>query len=525
MTDLQPDIIHNQALIYIEDICLDTKGKSNEQLGLPKPDRQNNACNPEIVREMNYDFDELTRFVTANQPKLVADQKIAYDTIVNAINCNEGGLFFLDAPGGTGKTFLLNLILATIRRSGKIILAVASSGIAATLLAGGRTAHSTFKIPLDMTRSDYPSCGVSRGTKRAELLNACSAVIWDECTMSHKKSFEAVERLFRDIKKSNVFMGGVAMIFAGDFRQTLPVIKRSTPVDELNACLKASILWSSVKNLTLNTNMRVHLHDDLDADKFASQLLDIGNGSVSYDRSDFTIALPVDLGVLVKDRRVLIEKVYPNLNVNNLRSEWLSERAILAPTNDVTDELNMVIQDMIPTSITRCYISIDRTMDPDQSVNYPIEFLNSLKPAGFPHHLLTLKIGSPIMLIRNLDPPRLCNGTRLVVSDLKPNIIVAKILIGPHKGELAFIPRIPLISSDLVLDFQRLQFPVKLCYALTINKSQGQSMKVVGVDLTESCFSHGKLYVACSRVGTPKNLYILCANGKTKNVVYKQAIR
>jgi hypothetical protein len=63
---------------------------------------------------------------------------------------HQGRVFFLDVPGGTGKTFLINLLLAQIRSSDKVALAVASSGIAATLLSGGRTAHSTFKFPLNV---------------------------------------------------------------------------------------------------------------------------------------------------------------------------------------------------------------------------------------------------------------------------------------------------------------------------------------------------------------------------------------
>lgn len=523
-TNISTGFIFNQALIFIEDICFGMKGKRNVELGLPQPERHINFCNPEIVREMNYNTDDLFRYVSINAPLLVPDQKIAYDSIMQSIMSEQGRMFFLDAPGGTGKTFLLNLILATGRQQGKIILAVASSGIAATLLTGGRTAHSTFKIPLDLSKTETPSCSISRGTNRAELLNSCSAIIWDECTMSHKKSFEAVERLLRDIRKSDKIMGGVTLIFAGDFRQTLPVIKRSTAADELNACLKSSSLWNHVQRLSLTTNMRIQLRGDIVAKNFASQLIQIGDGTIPYERTDYTIRLPTDFCFLINNQRQLIDHVYPNIALKYTDPEWLCERAILAPTNEIVDELNSVIQDLIPSRQVRDYLSIDRTVDPDQAVNYPIEFLNSLKPPGFPHHVLTLKIGSPIMLIRNLDPPRLCNGTRLVITDLKPNIIAATILAGPNKGETAFIPRIPLISSDLVLDFQRLQFPIKLCYAITINKSQGQSMQVVGVDLTDPCFSHGQLYVACSRVGTPSNLYILNKDGRTKNVVYKQAL-
>lgn len=130
----------------------------------------------------------------------------------------------------------------------------------------------------------------------------------------------------------------------------------------------------------------------------------------------------------------------------------------------------------------------------------------------------------PVILLRNLDPPKLCNGTRLVVKKMMTNIIEATIITGCGQGEDVFLPRIPLVPTDLPFEFKRLQFPLRLSFAMSINKSQGQTLKVAGLQLEEPCFTHGQLYVGCSRVGSPNNLYVYAPHNKTKNIVYKEAL-
>lgn len=267
----------------IEDLCISINNKALCQLGLPGLTRsRKDLKDRDLVREQQFDV-SWQHFVETQTRLLVADQKNAYDNVMQRVDNGNGGIFFLDAPGGTGKIFLINLILASVRMQNRIALAVASSGIALTLLDGGRNADSALKLPLNLNQTETPTCNINKNSGMATVLKTCKIIIWDECTMAHKKSLEALDRTLQDFRRNTQPMGGALILLAGDFRQTLPVISRSTPADELNACLKASYLWNQVEKISLKTNMRVHLLQDASAQTFSKHLLDIGNGSIPID--------------------------------------------------------------------------------------------------------------------------------------------------------------------------------------------------------------------------------------------------
>ena len=110
------------------------------------------------------------------------------------------------------------------------------------------------------------------------------------------------------------------------------------------------------------------------------------------------------------------------------------------------------------------YKSVYSAISDGEAVQYPVEFLNSLDLTGIPPHILKLKIGSPIMVLRSMEPPKTTNGTRCVVTRLHQNLIEATISCGPYKGEVVLLPKIPLVPSDSELPFQfrLLQFPVNI---------------------------------------------------------------
>ncbi|KAL9299118.1 putative DNA helicase [Arabidopsis thaliana] len=170
----------------------------------------------------------------------------------------------------------------------------------------------------------------------------------------------------------------------------------------------------------------------------------------------------------------------------------------------------------------------------DKNPVYTPDFLNKIKISGLPNHLLRLKVGCPVMLLRNLDPHGgLMNGTRLQIVRLGDKLVQGRILTGTRVGKLVIIPRMPLTPSDRRLPFKmkRRHFPLSVAFAMTINKSQGQSLGNVGIYLPKPVFSHGQSYVAMSRVKSKGGLKVLITDSKgkqkneTTNVVFKKIFR
>ena len=170
----------------------------------------------------------------------------------------------------------------------------------------------------------------------------------------------------------------------------------------------------------------------------------------------------------------------------------------------------------------------------NQDAFYPVEYLNGIKLNNLPYHKLVLKVGVPIMLLRNLNQSTgLCNGTRLIVTKLADKIIEATVMTGSNIGDIVLVPRIGLTSKDPKWTFtlQRRQFPIRVSYAMTINKSQGQTLSSVGLYLDTPVFTHGQLYVAVSRVTSKKSLKILIKGeddkpaSQTRNIVFPEIFR
>ena len=269
---------------------------------------------------------------------------------------------------------------------------------------------------------------------------------------------------------------------------------------------------------------------------FASELLAIGEGRhpIHEDLGEYKIQLHDDYLLQENTIDALCNFVWEDFDTNKNTVTWLSSRAVLCPTNKEAEEINNYMMERFPGT-AKTYKSADKVLDEDLKRQYPQEFLNTLTPSGMAPHNLTLKPMCPIMLLRNMDPTNgHCNGTRYYTNSLHDHVIEATIATGVHAGKRLFIPRIPMRPSDNIFPFQmeRRQFPVKMCFAMSANKSQGQTLSRIGIYLTQDFFSHGQLYVAMSRVQNKKNIKIVTFNGQfpdkegtyTDNVVYKEIL-
>ncbi|XP_074277522.1 uncharacterized protein LOC141601151 [Silene latifolia] len=355
-------------------------------------------------------------------------------------------------------------IIQHVRSMGKICLPTATSEIAASNLPTGRTTHSRFKIPLDT--DETLTCDVPKQGGLACLIREATLIIWDEALMAKRENIEAVNMLFQDVCNSSQLFGGKVIVFGGDFRQVLPVLPRRTQQEAVEASIVTAPIWLNLTKFRLTENIRAR-----EDPEFSEFLLKLGNGELQIEESE--------------------------IKQTSFTPEIFNDRAILNPGNVDVDSINSMLIDRLPGT-KHIYHSFDSAVDDNSNV-YPAEFLNSED--------------SPVILLRNLDPAAgLCNSTRLICKRFFPNMIECGISTGFYKGERVFLPRItlkPSKNSRFPINFQRKQFPIKLSFAMTINKAQGQTLQRVGVYLPRSCFSHGQLYIALSRARSAKDLKVL----------------
>ncbi|UYV84552.1 hypothetical protein LAZ67_X002596 [Cordylochernes scorpioides] len=411
------------AMKEISDIFLSHRVNYNEY-GLPVP-----AWNiPDVPCSEEYISDTEVLLAADKMKSFNAEQTAAYDQIMAAVKdvTMRPKCFFIDGPGGSGKTYLYTTLMHSVRGMNQVVLPAATTGIAANLLQGGKTMHSLYGLPIPLNETSVSN--IKMTTMAAGTLRKAKLFIIDECTMASNHALNTIDRLLREVMTEDkrypnqIPFGGKVLILFEIF----------------------SDMWSHFEHLPFVRNVRARSDPE-----YTEWLLKLGNGSLPTfdDLGADLIEIPQEL--ICKDdivREIFGDTITPEL------VETMSQRAILCPKNYDVHNMNDQVMDLIVGDY-HTYLR--------------------MPPRG-----LRLKVGCIIQLLRNLKKG-LCNGTRFTIKSLKSNVIEAEVLTGSNKGDIVLIPRIDLAPSETGLPFimKRRQFPVKPAFVMTINKAQVHCVK------------------------------------------------
>jgi hypothetical protein len=343
----------------------------------------------------------------------------------------------------------------------------------------------------------------------ARYLKACDLFIWDEAGQASDFAVNMVDRYLRDLMKIDKPFGGKTFLFTGDFRQTLPIFKFFKVVQILEHTIKRSNMWASIAKLELKENMRV----EPDQIEFKEWLLRVGEGLIP--------TLPKTDLIAVENRVVLhhspklfkflaeqlIDEIYgPTISLEQALATKDPD-CIVTPFNVDKNYINSRVLERLEGDV-RFYLGhdsieeVENLKDKRDRAIYTPEHMAKLQPGNLPPRDLFLKHGALVILLKNLSIAKgLCNGTRMIVTEMKEHVIVCKVITGASQGQPIFINRMLNKSNqNLPVTMVRRQFPLSLAYSLSIDKSQGQTFNQIGMYLPKPCFSHGQFYVGLSRV-------------------------
>jgi ATP-dependent exoDNAse (exonuclease V) alpha subunit len=372
---------------------------------------------------------------------------------------------FITGKAGTGKTTLLEYFRINSKKNFVIL---ASTGISA-IKAKGKTIHSFFLFP--------PRILINEKVKRLRnnVIKNIDTILIDECSMIRCDLLDAIDQSLRLNRNSEQNFGGVQIILLGDIHQLPPVIRENERDIFDNFYPNGHYFFNAncYENSNINTYELTKIYRQKDAE-FIDILSKIRSGNVTD-----TDLMPLNNKVISESSNILYETI------------------ILSPTNRKVDSINSVNLKNI-NSETFSYKSSETG-----------EFKE--KPAD---EVLELKVGAQVMLIKNdsKSPKRWVNGSIGIVTDLTTNSIHLKIKDKVHKitkdtwEKFDYIIKDGQVLHEVVATFT--QYPIKLAWAVTIHKSQGQTFEKVIIDLDRGSFAHGQTYVALSRVTSLEGLFL-----------------
>ncbi len=311
----------DQALLAIEEI-MQENGRSLKDVGFDLPVRANE--DELSLREHFYDEHLCITESAAIIADFTAEQHAAMIECCAATDREQlqMSVFNLMSSAGTGKSKFVNGVTWHLRSQGKIVLNVAASSLAASVLTSGRTAHSCFGIPIPCSSSSF--CNLK--SKERLLIKACSIIFYDEVSMVSMDIANTVDRLLQDIMGNDIPFGGKPVVFLGDFKQLLPVVPGSKADNSIKNCH----WWKDCKQLQFTHNFRAHLNP-----QYSQFLDDVGNGRI--------IDIPVPIESQVTAMETLVASVYGN----DMAKVPSTKNLILALTLEACDKVNSYCLDQL----------------------------------------------------------------------------------------------------------------------------------------------------------------------------------
>ena len=452
------------------------------------------------------------------------EQDAAFDLIKGALTAKKRLLIFVQGSAGTGKSTFAKKIAAYARSKGLIALGCAATALAAQVYGEEEeytTAHDLFGIPVveDTEDLDHDAEIISLYLHQAdklELLRAASVLIWDEVLSNHKHCLSTAFSIMDNFQ-------GQVLVLMGDWRQCPPVVPNGDMYEVVNASMINSRFWPMFKIVKFTTNLRLLSADETDKEfntqqREYLQMLDIiGEGIEPTSETSGTVvnvysenvhedgSMVVALPQLkhISDKGEALQWLFPD----GFDADSMHTRAILCSTNVIVDEWNATIQELNPNPIyeLRSEDKVKDIDDPHGILRRMISesVLERFQRPGVPHHKLYLKKNDICMVMRTLNRKEgLTKNLRVKILDIQPYMIRVCTL-NPTNRKFYNIPRIRFsvtLPYGRSVSMERKQFPLRLAYSITYNKSQGQEFQQVLVDIRNNPFTHGHLYVALSRI-------------------------
>ena len=525
---------YNMLLQDIQERLDANCGKANTDFGLPSPANARTELERELLK---YDpLAEANKVATARASLTWTDEMEAiYRAVVAHLDANTGDVMFILGKAGVGKTTLNRILLSECRSRGSIGLVCAPTALAASLYASGMTCHEACKLSIveDEQWDEYTSF-LQKIPSRRELLQDCRLLIIDEVFNLHRGNYQAMISALKATRNSTHPSAGMIIVCSGDIHQIAPVVKNGSKDRVLNASVVALPNWPELTKFHLTIPQRT-----LPSEIMFRTLLDkIGGGTKPH--------------ISVMDSQTMVELEDVTAFTNEVEATtWAIPRltsaeqnVILTASNKRVNELNALLQDRNPHPKVELHSSdaVKSTSHEDLVDVLSPELIANNRNHSVPPHMLVLKKGDVCFLMATLSKKDgIVKNQRLRIIQLGTRLIQAELLLEGGVVRRCLIPRFRFsFKFHQHLEITRLQFPLRLAYAMTFNKSQGQTFQRVLMDSKaqqmfgshiRGGFAHGHLYVALGRVRQMSHVSVLVdancrgTNGPiTANVVFNELL-